>query len=237
MWSHGPRPLHRKTGTEKQKRFCGSRFGEPISRASLRTRSGRTPCAPRGAPCIPCRLSGTDIPLPARSLDFVFSLGVPHHVPDTQAAIAAVAEKLKTGAPFLVYLYYAFDNRPAWYRRLWALSNGVRLTVSRLPHRVRIIVSDTIAATIYWPLARFSALLTRFRAGSRSLPLSWYADKSFYLMRTDAYDRFCTRLERCFTRVQIERMLLGAGFEQIQFSESPPYWCAVGIGSQRETSI
>src|SRR5262245_9049110 len=177
-----------------------------------------------------------DIPLPARSLDFAFSLGVLHHVPDTQAAIAAIAEKLKPGSPFLVYLYYAFDNRPAWYRWLWALSNGVRLVVSRLPHRARIIVSDVIAATVYWPLARVSALLTRLRAGSRSVPLSWYADKSFYVMRTDAYDRFCTRLEKRFTRPQIEQMLLSAGFDQVQFSKSPPYWCAVGIRSPDELS-
>jgi ubiquinone/menaquinone biosynthesis C-methylase UbiE len=178
-----------------------------------------------------------DIPLPARSLDFAFSLGVLHHVPDTQAAIAAIAEKLKPGSPFLVYLYYAFDNRPAWFHWLWALSNGARLIVSRLPHRARIIVSDAIAATVYWPLARLSALLNWFGAGSQSLPLSWYADKSFYVMGADAYDLFCTRLEKRFTRPQIEQMLLSTGFEQIRFSDSPPYWCAVGIRSQREFSV
>jgi len=172
-----------------------------------------------------------DIPLPARSLDFAFSLGVLHHVPDTQAAIDAIAGKLKGGAPFLIYLYYAFDNRPAWYRALWALSNGVRLLVSRLPHRLRIIVSETIATTVYWPLARLAALSMRFGASSH-LPLSWYADKSFYVMRTDAYDRFCTRLEQRFTKTQIEQMLARAGFDQIRFSDSPPYWCAVGIRSQ-----
>lgn len=46
-----------------------------------------------------------DIPLPAGSLGFVFALGVLHHVPDTRAAIDAIAEKLKAGAPFLIYLY------------------------------------------------------------------------------------------------------------------------------------
>jgi ubiquinone/menaquinone biosynthesis C-methylase UbiE len=172
-----------------------------------------------------------DIPLPPCSLDFAFSLGVLHHVPDTQAAIDAIAGKLKGGAPFLIYLYYAFDNRPAWYRPLWALSNVVRLFVSRLPHRARIIISETIAATVYWPLARLAALLVRFSASSH-LPLSWYADKSFYVMRTDAYDRFCTRLEQRFTKDQIEQMLVRAGFQQIRFSDSPPYWCAVGIRSQ-----
>jgi hypothetical protein len=47
-------------------------------------------------------------------------------------------------------------------------------------------------------------------------------------MRTDAYDRFCTRLEQRFTRRQIEEMLTEAGFEGIRFSDTVPYWCAVG---------
>jgi len=44
------------------------------------------------------------IPLDDASMDFAYSLGVLHHVPDTQAAISACVEKLKVGAPFLVYL-------------------------------------------------------------------------------------------------------------------------------------
>ncbi len=175
--------------------------------------------------------SVAEIPLPDHSLDFAFSLGVLHHVPDTQAAINAIAAKLKKGAPFLVYLYYAFDNRSAWYRALWAVSNSIRLVVSRFPHVLRRIVSEIIAATIYWPFARFARLLSNFGISGRSIPLSWYAEKSFYVMRTDAYDRFCTRLEKRFTRAEIEEMLQRAGFEHIRFSDSPPYWCAVGIRS------
>ncbi len=169
------------------------------------------------------------IPLPPGSLDFAYSLGVLHHVPDTQAAIAAIADKLKPGAPFLVYLYYAFDNRPAWYRALWRLSNVGRLVISRLPHAPKLAVSHAIAALIYWPLARLAGLLARFGVAAAALPLSYYADKSFYVMRTDAYDRFGTRLEQRFTRAEIARMLARAGFVEIRFSERVPFWCAVGI--------
>ena len=175
--------------------------------------------------------SVAEIPLLAHSLDFAFSLGVLHHVPDTQEAIRAIAEKLKPGAPFLIYLYYAFDNRPPWYRLLWAVSNGVRVVVSRLPHPVRKAISETIAALVYWPLARLAALLARFGVPQQNLPLSWYGDKSFYVMRTDAYDRFCTQLKKRFSKVQIEHILANAGFGSIVFSDSPPYWCAVGIKS------
>jgi ubiquinone/menaquinone biosynthesis C-methylase UbiE len=175
--------------------------------------------------------SVAEIPLPPNSLDFAYSLGVLHHVPDTQAAIAAIAGKLKPGAPFLVYLYYALDNRPGWYRALWRMTNMARLLISRLPHPLRLAVSQTIATLIYWPLARTARLMSRLGQSSRSLPLSYYADKSFYVMRTDAYDRFGTRLEKRFTRAEIEQMLNRAGFENVLFSNAEPFWCAVGIKS------
>jgi SAM-dependent methyltransferase len=172
-----------------------------------------------------------NIPLSPRSLDFAFSLGVLHHVPDPQAAIQAIADKLKPNAPFLVYLYYALDNRPAWYRLLWRMTDLARHVVSRLPHSLRLAVSQMIAAFIYWPLARLARFLARHGRLPRALPLSYYADKSFYVMRTDAYDRFCTRLERRFRRREIEQMLTRAGFKDIVFSDREPFWCAVGVKS------
>jgi len=173
--------------------------------------------------------SVAEIPLPSQSLDFGYSLGVLHHVPDTQAAIDAVADKLKPGAPFLVYLYYAFDNRPAWYRGLWRATNLARLMISRLPHVLRLAVSQAIAVLVYWPLARVARLASELGRSTKSLPLSYYADKSLYVMRTDAYDRFSTRLEKRFTRAEIERMLQSAGFENVRFSDREPFWCAVAI--------
>ena len=170
-----------------------------------------------------------DIPLPDNSLDFAFSLGVLHHIPDASGAIRQVASKLKQGAPFLVYIYYALDNRPFWFRSLWRLSNLFRVVISRLPPRLRLFVSQVIAAVVYWPLARGAWLAGRMGLSTRSIPLEYYKDREFYVMRTDAYDRFCTRLENRFTRRQIEQMLQSAGFEKIRFSEEIPFWCAVGF--------
>lgn len=171
------------------------------------------------------------IPLPDASLDFAFSLGVLHHVPDTEGAVRAIAAKLKPGAPFLLYLYYAFDNRPSWYRRLWSMTDGLRVILSRQPHALRLAVSAIIAALVYWPMARAAALAATVRWPSDSMPLAYYSDKSFYVMRTDAYDRFCTKLEKRFTRSEIERMMRDAGLEQIRFSDIAPYWCAVGVAT------
>lgn len=168
-----------------------------------------------------------ELPFAAASLDFGYSLGVLHHVPDTSAALRACAAVLKPGAPFLVYLYYAFDNQPGWYRRLWALSDGVRRVVARLPFRARLAVTAVVAALVYLPLARLALLAERLGRDVKSVPLAYYRGRSFYVMRNDSLDRFGTRLEQRFTRAQITRMLDEAGFENVRFNDGPPFWTAV----------
>ena len=60
------------------------------------------------------------------------------------------------------------------------------------------------------------------------MPLFLYNDKSFYTMRTDALDRFGTRLEQRFSKNEIRQMMEEAGLEMIEFSDEIPYWCAIG---------
>ena len=172
-----------------------------------------------------------EMPIADGSMDFGYSLGVLHHMPDTAAALRACARKLKAGAPFLVYLYYAFDNRPPWFRTAWRISEIGRNVISGMPHGLRYATTQALAASVYWPLARAARGLERLGVNVENLPLSAYRDRSFYTMRTDALDRFGTRLEQRFTRQEIQVMLENAGFARVSFNESTPYWCAVGYKS------
>jgi ubiquinone/menaquinone biosynthesis C-methylase UbiE len=169
-----------------------------------------------------------DIPVSDQSMDFGYSLGVLHHIPDTSAALTACVSKLKPGAPFLLYLYYAFDNRPVWFRMLWQLSDLIRKMVSRMPHGLRYAMSQIIAALVYWPLARSAKLAENIGVNVENFPLAIYRSRGFYVMRTDALDRFGTRLEQRFTKLEIKKMMESAGLENIRFSEETPFWCAVG---------
>jgi ubiquinone/menaquinone biosynthesis C-methylase UbiE len=168
------------------------------------------------------------MPLPDASMDFGYSLGVLHHVPDTRAGIQSCVAKLKPGAPFLVYLYYAFDNRPAWFRVLWRASDPIRRVVASTPHAIRHWICSGIALLVYLPLARLARVCERLGFDVSAMPLSAYRERSFYVMRTDALDRFGTRLEQRFTADQIREMLQAAGLERIEFSRSV-FWCAVGL--------
>jgi SAM-dependent methyltransferase len=160
------------------------------------------------------------LPFPDRRFDLIFSLGVLHHVPDTAGAIRSLSQKLSSGGTMLLYLYYAFDNRPAWFRALWKASDVARRVICRLPFPVRYGVSQIIALTVYLPLAR----IARYLPVPDSWPLRLYSERSFYVMRTDALDRFGTRLEQRFTRTQITGMLESCGLCDVRFSDEGPPW-------------
>lgn len=167
------------------------------------------------------RADADHIPLEDGSQSFGYCLGVLHHIPDPEKAMRSAISKLKPGAQFLVYLYYAMETKPAWFRAIWKVSDLGRKGVSRLPFPIKRLASSAVAAVVYWPLARF---------GRQTWPLvEIYHDKSFYTMRTDALDRFGTRLEHRFTKDQIRAMMERCGLTQIRFSDSRPYWVAVGV--------
>lgn len=169
-----------------------------------------------------------DLPLAAASQDFGYSIGVLHHIPDTESAMAACVDKLKPGAPLLVYIYYAFDNRPAWFQALWRASELGRAMISRLPFPPRKALTTAIAATVYWPLARTASVLEKAGVDVSHFPLSEYRYRGFYSMRTDALDRFGTRLEQRFSRRDIEVIMQRCGLDDIRFREGPPFWVACG---------
>jgi hypothetical protein len=80
--------------------------------------------------------SGGDIPLAPMFARFrSFPWRAASRSPVTQMAIDTIAEKLKSGAPFI-------SITPS------ITVNGARLIVSRLQHRIRVIFSETVAATV-----------------------------------------------------------------------------------------
>ncbi len=162
-------------------------------------------------------------------LDFAFSLGVLHHVPDIELAFESISGKLKRGAPFLVYLYYSFDNKPSWYKSIWSVSDLLRRVISRFPSNLKLVVTQLIAIIVYFPVARSGFFFTKLGFNTSRYPLIYYSDKPFYFMKNDALDRFGTKLENRFSRKDILRLFEKSGFINVKFSDSEPYWCACGV--------
>ena len=99
--------------------------------------------------------SAGDIPFPDNTFDLVISLGVLHHIPDTQAAMQNCIDKLKPGGHFLVYLYYSHDNRGAFFKSLFKISNKIRNIISSFPFPLKKFTCDLLAFLFYLPLKSY----------------------------------------------------------------------------------
>jgi len=171
-----------------------------------------------------------NIPFHDNYFDFVMSLGVLHHIPDTQKGLKDLIAKLKPGGHALIYLYYALDNRSFIYKSIFQLSSVFRFIISKLPSLLKKGVCDLIAAFVYLPfilLAQIIKLLFGSKAAEK-IPLSYYIGKSLNVVRNDVLDRFGTPLEKRFSKVEIEEMMKSAGLSNIVFSPNMPYWHAIG---------
>ena len=177
------------------------------------------------------RASIDELPFADDAFDFGFSLGVLHHIPDTAKAMRSCVRKIRPGGYFLVYLYYALDNRGPAYKALFHVTNAARAIVSRLPGHAKRRACDLLAVLFYMPFVLLGRTLRMLGAPKElraRLPLSYYEDKSFYIIRNDALDRFGTPLEQRFSRAEIKSMMEAAGLSDIEFSQQAPFWHAVG---------
>ena len=168
----------------------------------------------------------TEVGIPDNSLDFAMSLGVLHHISNTEKALKDINAKLKDNGLFLGYLYYRVENKPLFYRVIFSFANSLRKFISFFPFKVKKNISYFIALFIYFPLAKLSKFLNAFNLDTSNFPLHQYANLNFYMMRNDALDRFGTKLEKRFRKDEIVNLLVATGFDlnSIEFSESEPFW-------------
>jgi 2-polyprenyl-3-methyl-5-hydroxy-6-metoxy-1,4-benzoquinol methylase len=164
---------------------------------------------------------------PWENYDFGICLGVIHHVNDTLAAMKVLHRMLKNDGHCLVYVYSDLSQHSFVYRGIWFCSNIIRNIVSKLPMSLKAKVCDFLAFIAYLPLSRLAKLISQIpflKDGVKYLPLNYYKDKSFYVMRTDSLDRFGTKLEKRYSQSSIKLLAEEAGFQEIKFSNVKPYW-------------
>ena len=169
------------------------------------------------------------LPFPDEGFDFILCLGALHHVPDTAAALETAVKKLRPGGWMLLYIYYALENRGPAYRLLFGTADLLRRVVSGLPGPLKRVCCDVLALTVYLPLVGLARAVQMLSGkGAEALPLHYYSDKSWRVIRNDALDRFGTPLEQRFTRAEIAEMMAASGLADLRFSDRMPMWHVVG---------
>lgn len=176
------------------------------------------------------KAASDNLPFYENTFDFGMSVGVLHHIPDTFKALKDCVKMIKPGGYFYVYLYYNFENRGIFFKSLFTIANFFRKRISLLAPEPKKAICEIIAVTVYMPFVLLSRLIAFFGLLKMAdlIPLSGYRNKSFYIIRNDALDRFGTALEQRFSKKEIEKMMLDSGLHNIIFSNNIPYYHAIG---------
>jgi SAM-dependent methyltransferase len=153
--------------------------------------------------------------------DFLFTLGVLHHLPT--GALEEVRALSRFAPELLVFLYYALDNRPVFWRGLLSAVTGVRIALSRTEsRRLRSALTWALTIGVYLPMISLGHSLRPLGLAGKVPLYDFYRAKSLRRIRQDVYDRFFTRIEQRFRKEEI--LALRDTFREVFVSSDPPYW-------------
>ncbi len=154
------------------------------------------------------------------NLDYIFSIGVLHHIPDPKPVIEAAFRALRPGGRFLVWLYGKEGN--AFYLTTVML---LRVLTNRLPH----FVLSALVRVLCWPLLFYMKLCHRL-----SLPLQEYMVTVFEKMspekrRLIIYDQLNPSYSKYYTKREAEKLLIDGKFENVRTHHRHGYsWTVIG---------
>ena len=154
-------------------------------------------------------------PFALESFDFIYSIGVLHHLPNPEAAFQNLLRFLKPGGEVQIYLYWKPEQQPIKAAMLSGIS-GARWLTTRLPHGAVYALAYPAAMAAFtffvWPY-RILRRLPRFHRMAEAMPLKQYAAFPFRVCVNDQLDRFSAPIENRYTRQEVQNWLVRASLE------------------------
>lgn len=155
-----------------------------------------------------------------RNFDYVFSIGVLHHIPDPDPVVRAAFQSLRPGGRLLVWLYGREGNEAY----LWWVLPFQKLT-RRLPDMILAALCHglNVLLAVYIWLCRFLPLPMRAYMRGHVGKLSWHAR---YLT---IFDQLNPAEARYYWKAEAQALLEKAGFEDVQLAHRHGYsWTVIG---------
>jgi SAM-dependent methyltransferase len=170
---------------------------------------------------VQCLRSDVERFRPADQVDFAFSYGVLHHIPNPEPAVAAMRDALKPGGRIGIWLYGREGNE-TYIAALELLTVVTR----RLPHSLLA----GLVWILYGPLVVYMTLCRWV-----PLPLGHYLTDVFAKLSPDKrrltiYDQLNPAYAKYYWQPEVRRLLTDAGFVDIRLFHRHGYsWTAVAV--------
>jgi SAM-dependent methyltransferase len=193
-------------------------FSRAIEQAAINTRgAGRVDCV---------QADLLRLPFADGTFDYVYCLGVLHHLGNTETAVRALVAQVKPGGRLRVYLYW---KRHGGAGAILRLVSAVRPVTTHLPFRLLRWLCWMLSAVLWCAVILPYRLLAA--AGVRGLdnwPLFVYARYPFRILYNDQFDRFSAPLEKRYDAEEVTALLASAGLQDVRVD--PCFgWIAEGV--------
>jgi len=169
------------------------------------------------------------LPFAYESFDFIYSIGVLHHLPDPEAAFQSLLRYLKPNGEAQIYLYWHPEGQPI-KRALLSLVAASRWITTRLPHGAvhALAFPAALAAFMFfvWPYRLLKAI--GLDGIAERFPMKQYAAYPFRVCVNDQLDRFSAPIENRYSKAEVADWLHRAGLKNPQVNASYG-WVATGV--------
>ncbi len=175
-------------------------------------------------------------PFALESFDFIYSIGVLHHLPDPEAAFQNLLRYLKPEGEIQIYLYWQPEGQPI-KRALLSMVAASRHITTRLPHSAVYWLAFPAAlgafAFFVWPY-RLLKIIPGLGDLAQRFPMRQYAGYPFRVCVNDQLDRFSAPIENRYTKEEVIGWLQRRGLEKIVVTENYGW---VGSGRKRKRDV
>ena len=175
-------------------------------------------------------------PFALESFDFIYSIGVLHHLPDPEQAFQNLLRYLKREGEIQIYLYWEPEGQPI-KRALLAIVKAARKVTTRLSHRAVYGLAFPAAVVAFgalvWPY-RLLRNVPGLKTLAEKIPMKQYANFPFRVCVNDQLDRFSAPIENRYTKQQVADWLRRANLESTKVNAAYGW---VGTGRKPATTV
>ena len=156
----------------------------------------------------------TRLPVTDQAFDFVYSMGVLHHLDDTEGALRGLVRALKPGGRLRLYLYW---KRSGFSGLLLSLVSLARTITTRLPFPVLKAFCWLLSVgLLVGVIVPYRVLEKMGIPVDESWPLSVYVKYPFTVLYNDQFDRFSAPLEKRYSQGEVSALLEAAGLRDVR---------------------
>jgi len=170
------------------------------------------------------------LPFAAGTFDFVYSIGVLHHLPDPENGVRAIASLLRPSGALYLWLYSSTRRISNF------LLEVVRLLTTRLPHPVVNGLSflgalvDRYAFILPYQVLRRVPLMGGMFGRMTPPRIRMYSHYPFQVLHADWFDRLAAPIRYYYSEPEVRGLLQRAGLVEIQTSPTGQYgWRGSGV--------